>query len=260
MRIGIMAQSVNETMGGIGVYSQEIVRALLRVDNVNEYILMYPGFGAARMLRGQFHQHANATEIETESGRPLGSWVRFEQGPRALKKMRALVPGRNLLGSGCRPRVAEQYGVDVLFNPHLTVPVRGRFGKVTVIHNMEYHTVPNVYNWRMYCWWYMLEKRILPAADRLISIANIITGAMREHLKYPMTQVRMIYHGVSDKFGARQTTTGWSAPVKSTVCPSTSFCSSAVLSPKEFRNARTSLCSPQRHDSAPTGRGWSTAL
>jgi len=30
------------------------------------------------------------------------------------------------------PRVADEYGLDVVFNPHLTVPIRGRFGKVMV--------------------------------------------------------------------------------------------------------------------------------
>jgi glycosyltransferase involved in cell wall biosynthesis len=201
MRIGIMAQSVNETMGGIGVYSQEIVRAMLRVDSVNEYILIYPGFGTARTRRGQFHQHANVTEIETEPGLlSAKSYSLLEHGPRPLQKMRSALPLETYWDQVVVPRMAEKYGVDVLFNPHLTVPVRGRFGKVTVLHNVEYHTVPNVYNWRMYCWWYMLEKLILPAADRLISIANVITEAIREHVNYPMTKVRMIYHGVSDKF------------------------------------------------------------
>ena len=32
MRIGILLESFNETMGGIGVYTQEITRALLQVD------------------------------------------------------------------------------------------------------------------------------------------------------------------------------------------------------------------------------------
>ena len=98
------------------------------------------------------------------------------------------------------PRVAEKYGLDVVFNPHLTVPLRGRFGKVTVMHAVEYHTVPNVYTWRMYSWWFLLEKVILPAADRLISLSNTMTEAVREHVKYPISQVRTIYHGVSDKF------------------------------------------------------------
>jgi len=71
---------------------------------------------------------------------------------------------------------------------------------VTVMHAVEYHTVPDVYTLRMYAWWFLLEKCILPAADRLISLSNTMTEALREHVKYPISQVRTIYHGVSDKF------------------------------------------------------------
>jgi glycosyltransferase involved in cell wall biosynthesis len=90
--------------------------------------------------------------------------------------------------------------VDVVFNPHLTVPIRGRFGKVMVLHNVEYHTVPSVYGWRMYAWWYLLEHMIMPAADRVISLSDAMTADFRKYENYPISQVRMIYHGVSDKF------------------------------------------------------------
>ena len=47
MRIGILLQSFGKTMGGIGVYTQEIVRSLLEIDTTNEYLLIYPVFGTA---------------------------------------------------------------------------------------------------------------------------------------------------------------------------------------------------------------------
>ena len=203
MRIAILLQSCDETMGGIGIYTQEIVRALLRIDSTNEYLLIYPGFGVARSHRGQFRQHENATEIETEfSAMSLQScWDQIaRRSPCVMRKLRALMPIETHWDQVVVPRLAEQYGADVLFNPHLTVPLRGRFGKVAIMHAVEYHTVPNVYTWRMYAWWFLLEKIILPAADRLISLSNTMTEAVRKHVKYPIAQVRTIYHGVSDKF------------------------------------------------------------
>jgi glycosyltransferase involved in cell wall biosynthesis len=179
MRIGILLQSFEESWGGIGVYTQEIVRSLLRVDPTNEYVLIYPGFGGARTRRGQFRRHKNAIEVETESSRvPFGTY--WDQ---------VVVPG-----------VAKQYAIDVLFNPFLTVPIRGRFGKVMIMHNVEYHTVPKVYDLTMYSWWFMLEKLILPAADRVISISQTMTEDFRKHVRYPIDRVRTIYHGVSDRF------------------------------------------------------------
>ena len=42
MRIGITLQSLDPTWGGIGIYTEEIVKALLKFDTQNEYVVMYP--------------------------------------------------------------------------------------------------------------------------------------------------------------------------------------------------------------------------
>jgi glycosyltransferase involved in cell wall biosynthesis len=69
-----------------------------------------------------------------------------------------------------------------------------------VMHNVEYHTIPEVYDWKMYASWFLLEKVILPAADRVISISKVMTQDFGRTVKYPIENVRTIYHGVSDKF------------------------------------------------------------
>lgn len=180
MRIGITLQSLDQTWGGIGIYTEEIVKHLLKFDRENEYILIYPGFGAARKLFGRYRRkYKNVTEIETEFSKVPSGWY-WDQ---------VVVP-----------KVARQYAIDVLFNPFLTVPIPGRFKKVMVMHNVEYHTVPKVYDWKMYTKWFFLEKMILPAADRVISISNVMTRDFQRAVKYPIENVRTIYHGVSDKF------------------------------------------------------------
>lgn len=179
MRVAVLLQSMNETMGGIGIYTQEVVRALLRVDSANEYILMYPGFGSASARFGQFRRFKNATEVITEASR---------------------VPFETYWDQVVVPVAVQRHGADVLFNPHLSVPIRGRFKKVMVVHNVEYHTVPNVYTPRVYAWWFMVEKVIMPAADRVISLSHVMTEDFRRYVKYPIERVRTIYHGVSDKF------------------------------------------------------------
>lgn len=203
MKIGIMMQSFDESMGGIGVYTREVVRAMLKIDDENEYLLIFPGFGRAREHRGELTGGKKVTAVETyfprlpaffHATRAL-AWI-----PHLLKKARALMPIETYWDQVVVPRVARQHGVDVLFNPHLTVPIRGRFRKVTVLHAVEYHTVPNVYGWRMYVWWFVLERMIMPAADRLISLSDLMTGDIRKHMSYPIAQVRTIYHGVSEKF------------------------------------------------------------
>jgi glycosyltransferase involved in cell wall biosynthesis len=179
MRIGITLQSLDPTWGGIGIYTQEIVRHLLAHDRDSEYVLIYPGFGAPRKLYGQYRKYRNAVEVETYFSR---------------------IPSGSYWDQVVVPRVAARYGVHVLFNPFLSVPLRGSFGKVMVVHNVEYHTVPKVYDWKMYTRWFLLEKMILPAADRVISISHAMTEDFRKTVRYPIENVRTIYHGVSRRF------------------------------------------------------------
>lgn len=179
MRIGITLQSLDQTWGGIGVYTEEIVKHLLKLDRDNEYILIYPGFGAPRKSFGQYRKFKNAKEVETCFSRIPSGWY-WDQ---------VVVP-----------KVAQQYGVDLLFNPFLSVPIRGCFKKVMIMHAVEYHTVPKVYDWKLYLKWSFLEKVLLPKADRLISISSTMTQELRRAVKYPTDKVCTVYHGVSNRF------------------------------------------------------------
>jgi glycosyltransferase involved in cell wall biosynthesis len=179
MRIGITLQSLDPTWGGIGIYTQEVVRHLLMQDRDSEYVLMYPGFGAPRKLFGQYRKYKNVVEVETAWSRIPSGWY-WDQ---------FVVPG-----------VAERHAIDVLFNPFLTVPIRGRFGKVMVMHAVEYHTVPGAYDWKMFVRWFLLERVILRAANRVISLSHTMTQKFSDAVQYPIENVRTIYHGVSRKF------------------------------------------------------------
>jgi len=179
MRIGITLQSLDQTWGGIGVYTEEIVKHLLKLDKANEYILIYPGFGAPRKSFGQYRRYKNAKEVETHFSRLPSGWY-WDQ---------VIVP-----------KIAEREGIDVLFNPFLSVPIRGQFKKVMIMHAVEYHTVPKVYDWKLYLKWSLLERVLLPEADRLISISNTMTQQLRRAVKYPIENVCTVYHGVSDRF------------------------------------------------------------
>jgi glycosyltransferase involved in cell wall biosynthesis len=179
MRIGITLQSFDPTWGGIGIYTEEIIKHLLKLDKGNEYVLIYPGFGAPRKSFGQYRKYKNVKEVETYSSRIPSGWY-WDQ---------VIVP-----------KIASQEGIDVLFNPFLSIPIRGRFKKVMIMHAVEYHTVPRAYHWKLYMKWFFLEKMILPAADRVISVSNVMTQDFRRFIKYPIENVRTIHHGVSERF------------------------------------------------------------
>src|SRR5262245_23653134 len=117
MRIGITLLSHDESWGGPGVLTRELVRNLLEVDRENEYILIYPNFGGARLGFGQYAKHSNVTEVRSEGWRlPISEC--WEQ-----------------IGV---PRLAKRYGVDCFFGPCMAVPVAGRYRKVMLIPGIEF--------------------------------------------------------------------------------------------------------------------------
>jgi glycosyltransferase involved in cell wall biosynthesis len=180
MRIGVTLESFKLRWGGIRVYTEEIVKHLLKLDHENEYVLIYPSLDISCDLLGRYQrEYKNVEEVEANSLRV----------PSGLYWDQVVVP-----------KVARRYGIDVLFNPFLSVPILGRFKKVMIIHAVEYHTVPKVYNWKLYMRWYFIEKVLMPAADRVISISNVMTQDLRRSVRYPIENVRTIYHGVSEKF------------------------------------------------------------
>ena len=68
MRIGIMLRVFNET-GGIGVYTKNIVKELLELDQDNEYILFYHD----KKNLGSYSKYPNVREVFV-AGRNKALW------------------------------------------------------------------------------------------------------------------------------------------------------------------------------------------
>lgn len=177
MRIAITLQSLRH-LGGIGIYTRQLLKHLLALDKKNEYILIYPPFGQAHRSLGHYRDHENVTEVSTKSLVPHGLY--WDQ----------LVV----------PRIANRYRIDVLFNPFLSVPVLGRWKKILIMHNSEWFTMPEVF-------WLVARftgsqrmKAFMKAADRIISVSDAVTRACIQATALPESKFRTIYHGVGEEF------------------------------------------------------------
>jgi glycosyltransferase involved in cell wall biosynthesis len=180
MRIGITLQSLDPTWGGIGIYTEEIVRHLLKIDRKNQYLLIYPGFGPARARIGQFkRKYDNVEEIITPGWRlPVATWWDQVVLPRTLR----------------------EHKVDVLFNPYWSVPLRGDYRKVIIMHAVERHTLGNVFDLKRRVQQAIREAVLIGSADRIISISQVMTHDLQLHMNVPGSKIRTVYHGLHEKF------------------------------------------------------------
>jgi glycosyltransferase involved in cell wall biosynthesis len=108
MRIGIMARAYDEK-GGIGVYTRNIIRELLAIDQHNEYFIYFKN----PTLLGSIKGYPNAT------GR--------------------YVPGKHKLfwDQIAIPRAARRDQIDLIFHPKFTAPLFGPAKRIMVVHGAD---------------------------------------------------------------------------------------------------------------------------
>jgi glycosyltransferase involved in cell wall biosynthesis len=194
MRIGIMLRSIDE-MGGVGVYTRNIVKELLQLDKNNEYVLFY----AIPSNLGLFSDHTNVREI----------WVK---GSNKAAWDQVSIP------LACR-----QEKIDVIFHPKFTVPLFAPCKAVMAVHGADW-LIPK--QAQFYSWWdvrYM--QMMLPLYFRkssaVISVSQETTDNFERILKLPAGKIQTIYFGpakhfkkVSDPAVLREVKTRYQLPDK----------------------------------------------
>jgi glycosyltransferase involved in cell wall biosynthesis len=179
MRVGITMLSHDESWGGIGVYTREIVRNLLRIDHSNEYVLIYPAFGSSGKNLGEYSQrHANCCEVRTRQSLHWGAL--WEQ---------TVVPS-----------VAERNKIDLLFNPFWSVPIFAKYKKVMVVHGMDFHVMPETLKLRGKFEWTLHSRLWVHHADAVVSISDTMTQGLEKFDHLDPRKIRRIHHGCSGLF------------------------------------------------------------
>ncbi len=173
MRIGVMLRSIDEK-GGVGVYTRNIVKELLLLDQKNEYFLFYPNPSNI----GLFSHHANVKE----------QWV---QGSNKAYWDQIAVP------SACL-----RENIDVIFHPKFTAPLLAPCKAVMVVHGADW-LIPEQAQY--YPWWdvkYM--KMMLPLyfkkTSAVISVSQETTDNFNRIMNLPAGKVQTIYFAPARHF------------------------------------------------------------
>ena len=172
MRIGLMLRHVGKQAGGIGTYTNEIVRHLLKADSENEYILFY----REKEQAGSFGIHPNVREV-------------------ALR-----APSKMIWDQVVVPFGAKRERCDVLFNLKLSVPFLSPCKTAFVVHGADWFMFPQNYPLlhRIYHRFFMMLY--IKRADAVVSISNNATALLLKAGLVSEKKVATIHHGVNGRF------------------------------------------------------------
>src|SRR5688572_7224667 len=173
MRIGIMLRSIDEK-GGVGVYTRNIVKELLQIDQKNEYVLFY----ANPSNLGSFSRDSHVTERLVKSS-SKAHWDQI-----------------------AIPIACYREKIDVLFHPKFTVPILAPCKAVMVVHGADW-LIPE--QAQFYPWWDVKYMQLmLPLYFKksavVISVSQETTDNFNRILNLPPGKVETIYFAPARNF------------------------------------------------------------
>ncbi len=160
--------------GGVGVYTQNIVRELLTIDSSNDYVLFYRN--AANI--GLFAQHKNVTERVVRARN------------KALWDQIAI------------PYACWREKVDVVFHPKFTAPLLAPCKAVMVVHGADWFIPEQA---QFYDRWDVRYIRtVMPLYFRkcavVLSVSQLTTDNFNRVLNLPPDKVQTVYFGPARHF------------------------------------------------------------
>jgi glycosyltransferase involved in cell wall biosynthesis len=175
MRIGVNAlYMIPGRVGGTEIYLRNLLAALARVDDTNQYIV----FTNRETGRDLVPEAANFTYA------PLGVRASFR-------------PSRILFEQFRLPRAVRKHRVDVLLNPGFTSPFFCRCPGVSVFHDLQHKRHPEYFRWFDLPFWRLLLWASVRRSSGLIAVSQ----ATHDDLKhYYGADSIVIHHGVEQAF------------------------------------------------------------
>ena len=111
-----MLRHINE-LGGIVVYTKNLIENLLEIDKENEYVFLYNTCS----LIGTYSKYKNVEEIVIDISNKL-LWDQIGV-----------------------PKVVKSEKIDIIFNPKLSIPVFTSSKKVFSLPGLEQFALPNIF-------------------------------------------------------------------------------------------------------------------
>jgi glycosyltransferase involved in cell wall biosynthesis len=173
MRIGILLRAWGEK-GGVGVYTRNIVRELLDLDQKNQYVLFF---------REPSHPGS------------LGAY------PRVTERV-VRAPNKALWDQVAIPWACYRERVDVVFHPKFTVPLLAPCKAVMVVHGADWFIPEQAQFYRRLDVRYI--KTVMPLYFRkaavVLSVSHLTTDNFCRVLRFAGGKIRTVYFAPARHF------------------------------------------------------------
>src|SRR5579862_1750040 len=178
VRIGVNAlYLIPSGVGGTEIYLRELLAALARIDQTNEYFVF--------------------TNLETGDGL-VPRQANFHWKPQAVRAR--FRPMRILWEQTMLPLEAARHRLQVLFNPGFTAPLFAPCPCVTVFHDLQHKRHPEHFRWFDLPFWRFLLWISAHRARNLIAVPEANPADLENFYPFVKGRVTVIPHGVDPAF------------------------------------------------------------
>lgn len=172
MRIGVMLRHYDQHGGGVRVYTQRLLQAMLDLETRHQFVFLY----------------RNPALLGTYASRPEVEEV--------------VLPARSVLtwDQIAVPSKVRRLKIDLLFNPKYSIPLLAPCPAVWVCHGLDWYVMP----WGSRLVDRMSHRFLVPRyADRaaaIIAVSEVTREHVMHYLKVEPDRVATVYSGVDDVF------------------------------------------------------------
>ena len=172
MRIGVMLRHYDQHGGGVKVYTQRLLRAILDLGTGHEFIFLYRNPGLIGTYRGE-----PGVEEVALSARSVLTWDQIAV-----------------------PQAVRRHGIELLYNPKYSIPLMAGCPAVWVCHGLDWYVMPWASRRIDRLSHQFLVPRYAARAAAIIAVSEITRQHVMEFLPVGPDRVFTVYSGVDDVF------------------------------------------------------------
>jgi glycosyltransferase involved in cell wall biosynthesis len=167
-----MLRHYDQHGGGVKVYTQRLLRALLDLRSQHELVFLYRNPSLPGTYRGE--------EAVTELALPARSVLTWDQV--------------------AVPAAVRRYRIDLLYNPKYSIPLAAECPAVWVCHGLDWYVMPWASRRIDRLSHRFLVPRYASRAAAIIAVSEVTRQHVMHYLKVAPEKVVTVYSGVDDVF------------------------------------------------------------